>query len=42
MKSETMYKLGGAIFLCLQGVRNKRKDKMPILWKWISGTRVVG
>jgi hypothetical protein len=37
-----LHKLGGEFFLCLQGIRCKRRGKMPKLWEWIRGARAVG
>jgi len=37
-----MQELGGAFFLCLQRIREKREDKKPILWERIRRARVVG
>jgi hypothetical protein len=34
--------LGGAFFLCLQGIREMTEDKMPILWEQMRGARSVG
>jgi hypothetical protein len=36
-----VHKLGGAYFLCLQGIREKREDAISTLWEWIRGARAV-
>jgi hypothetical protein len=37
-----VHKLGGAFFLCPQGIRENRENEMPMLWEWIKGARAVG
>jgi hypothetical protein len=37
-----VHKLGRVFHIYLQGIREKRKDKQPMLWEWISGASAVG
>ena len=40
--SKQLHKLGGPFVFCLHVISYERRDKMIMLWEWISGTRAVG